>query len=356
MKRLRRYANPKATMTFLAIAVGLMVLLDVFIISPERYRGHQDNIMSPSVFDNIGSEVDDFTTALDIQKKLQGPKGLETAKSLEAMPEEAEAQETKEEVEEKPAEENKAEPAPRMAEKRPAPQVAIAPAAHGKPRIAIIIDDMGLNAPRTNEVIKLPKTLTLAYLPYAPHLNQKTRDAKSYGHELMIHVPMQPIKTSMDAGPDVLTVDMSKREINRALKTIFKSFDGYAGINNHMGSRLTQDRKQMAVIMAQLKERNLYFIDSKTISNSVAADAARDAGVAYNARDVFLDHEPTYEFAVAALKHTEEIARRRGTAIAIGHPKENTIRALAEWIPTLKEKGIELVPVSEILKRPVDSH
>ncbi len=351
MKRLRRYANPKATMIFLAIAVGLMVLLDVFIISPERYKGYQGNIMSPSVFDDIGSEVDDFTTALDVQKKLQGPKGLETAKSLEAVPEEAQ-----EETPALPEQERKAEPTAPAAEKRPAPQVAITPATHGKPRIAIIIDDMGLNAPRTNEVIKLPKTLTLAYLPYAPHLDQKTRDAKSYGHELMIHVPMQPMKDSMDAGPNVLTVDMSKRDLNKALKGVFKSFDGYAGINNHMGSKLTQDREKMSMIMEQLKERNLYFIDSKTIPNSVAAEMAREAGVAYNSRDVFLDHVPTYEFSVAALKQTEDIARKRGSAIAIGHPKENTIKALEEWIPTLKEKGIELVPVSEILKRPIQSN
>ena len=342
-------------MIFLAIAIVLMVLLDVFVMSPERYKGGQGSLMRPSVFENIGSEVDDFTSAQDVQKRLQGPKGLETRKSLVFIP-----QEQKEEKDSKIADAPQAVEKPPVIKEvkkpKPAAKKVIAPPFTGTPRIAIIIDDMGLNAARNTDVVKLSKPLTLAYLPYAPQLEKKTREAKSFGHELMIHVPMQPIKNSMDAGPNVLTVEMDKREIDKALKTVFKSFDGYAGINNHMGSRMTQDPERMAMVMEALKERNLYFIDSKTIYSSVAADVARDSGVAYGERDVFLDHEPTYEFAITALKKTEDIARRRGFAIAIGHPKEGTIKALAEWIPTLKDKGIELVPASELVHRPVDSH
>ncbi len=336
---MKRYINPKGTLVFVVIAVVLMVLLDVFVLNPHRYTPNPKRIIDSSVFTNIGSEVEDFETAHSVQKRMQVPKGLETnipLRSAPAAPPAAAIEKTPETIPNTPQE--------KMVIHEPPPG--------NKPRIAIIIDDMGLSHERAVEVMKLPKPLTLAFLPYAPHLDKTTREAKSYGHELMIHVPMEPLNEKLDPGPHVLRTDMNKEQLEKALDDSFNSFSGYSGINNHMGSKLTQDKEALEIVMEELKKRHLFFIDSKTFHSSVAAAVARDSGIPYNERDVFLDHEPTHEFAVKALSHTEEIARQRGYAIAIGHPKPETIKALKEWIPTLKKKGIELVPVSTLLKKP----
>lgn len=133
------------------------------------------------------------------------------------------------------------------------------------------------------------------------------------------------------------------------------AFSGYVGINNHMGSKMTQDRPGMARVMAELRTRGLLFIDSRTINTSVAADEAEKAGIPYAVRDVFLDHEETYEAVAGALEEVERKALKDGFAIAIGHPREETVKALREWLPTLEAKGIALVPVSAVVTVPEEN-
>lgn len=217
-----------------------------------------------------------------------------------------------------------------------------------KGTVVIIIDDMGLTA-GSREVEKLPGPLTLAYLPYAQGLPEQTARARKRGHELMVHMPMQPMNSRIDGGPTLLKVDQSEEKFMELLRYNLSQFGGYVGINNHMGSRLTQNRTAMNRVMRELSRRGLYFIDSKTIGNSVAASAAADAGLAYAERDIFLDHEITMPFIRNALKKVEWTARHKGYAIAIGHPHDETIRALAEWLPTLKEKGLTLRPASAVV-------
>ena len=222
----------------------------------------------------------------------------------------------------------------------------------GTGKIAIIIDDMGLSL-RSKLVEVMPGPLTLSYLPYAKNLKERTRRADTNGHELMVHMPMEPLNGKLDAGPRVLMVSQSKEEILDTLDWGLSQFDGYVGINNHMGSRITADKEAMDHIMAELKARGLFFVDSRTIGSSVAAQSAREAGIPYAVRDIFLDHEVTPEFIRSALQKLENKAATRGYAIAIGHPHKETIVALKEWIPTLDEKGLSLVPVSELLQQPV---
>lgn len=221
-------------------------------------------------------------------------------------------------------------------------------------KIAIIIDDMGLNL-RSKLVELMPAPLTLAYLPYAKNLAEHTARARKNGHELMVHMPMEPMNGALDGGPRVLKTTQSDEELRDTLHWGLSQFDGYVGMNNHMGSRITQDKRAMRVIMKDLKARGLFFIDSKTIGASVAADAARDVGLDYAERDVFLDHEISMEFIRGALKKLEDTARHKGYAIAIGHPHKETIAALKEWLPTVRDKGLTIVPVSELLKHSVDN-
>lgn len=235
----------------------------------------------------------------------------------------------------------------------PAGDVALQPPAKGEiAKIAIIIDDMGITL-RSKLVEVMDGPLTLAYLPYAKNLPERTARAKANGHELMVHIPMQAVNGTLDGGPRVLSSDLSTEEFDETLDWGLSQFEGYAGVNNHMGSRLTQDSEALARMMKVLKAREVYFVDSKTIATSVAADAARDKGVAYGVRDVFLDHEISQEFIDGALRKLERTAREKGAAIAIGHPHKETIDALKRWIPTLAEKGFELVPASALVHRRV---
>ena len=222
-----------------------------------------------------------------------------------------------------------------------------------RPKIVVIIDDMGGASRATKDITNLPGPLTLAFLPYADDLKEKTAAALNNGHELMIHVPMEPLNPDLDLGAIALHTDMSARQIKRELNDkIFTAFTGYQGINNHMGSRLTQDAAAMKTVMAQLKTRGLYFVDSRTISSSVAGQMAAQAGVAHATRDVFLDHYTDLESVKAALEQLERVALHNGVAVGIGHPKKHTVRALKEWLPTLQAKGFDLVAASEIVKTP----
>ncbi len=217
-----------------------------------------------------------------------------------------------------------------------------------KGKIAIIIDDMGVNL--TSKLVEImPAPLTLSYLPYAKNLQARVEKARKKGHEIMLHLPMEPISEYKDAGSHVLKVDSSKAELIKEIEWNLSRFNGYVGVNNHMGSRMTQDERAMNIVMAYLKKRNLFFIDSRTIGNSVAIRLAKEHGINYAKRDVFIDHEVTEDFVRKSLKKLEKKALRDGYAIAIGHPHKVSIKVLKEWIPTLKDKGLEIVPVSSLL-------
>ncbi len=219
-------------------------------------------------------------------------------------------------------------------------------------RIAIIIDDMGMNRPLSHKMAAVDFPLTLAYLPYAEGLSEMTAAARKHGHELMIHMPMEAMDKSQNTGPIAIKNQMSREDVQGMLGQAFGSFDGYVGLNNHMGSRVTQNSEIMGWVMDELGERGLFYVDSKTISSSVGADMARVEGIDYAVRDVFLDHEESDEFVRSALEKTEAVALQKGYAIAIGHPKDVTLRGLQEWLPTLKARGFEVVPVSELLMVP----
>lgn len=220
-----------------------------------------------------------------------------------------------------------------------------------RPKIVIIIDDMGVSVKNSRDVAALPSPLTLAYLPYADNLPRMTSKAKARGHELMVHVPMEAMNADMDLGGVKLTSSMDSAAMDSELnEKVFTAFEGYKGINNHMGSRLTQDAGRMALVMGHLKRRGLYFVDSRTISTSIAADMAVQAGVDVAVRDVFLDHYESRAEIAKALAKLERIAAKNGVAIGIGHPKPNTVAALKSWLPTLKGKGFDLVPASVVVE------
>lgn len=218
----------------------------------------------------------------------------------------------------------------------------------GGASVAIVIDDLGLNPARTDKVIALKGPLTLSFLPYGGLVRPLARQAKAAGHEVMLHLPMEPLGNE-DPGPHALLVRQTPEQLLAQLDWALDRFDGYVGINNHMGSRFTENVDALRVVMEGLKGRHLFFLDSQTSQHSRAFEVALAAHIPALKRDVFIDHEIDPVKIAAQIAIFEDVARRTGSAIAIAHPHEETMAALAQWLETAEARGFKLVPASEIL-------
>ena len=152
-------------------------------------------------------------------------------------------------------------------------------------------------------------------------------------------------------GPNALTSQLGPAELISRLHSNLRSFRGFVGINNHMGSLLTADPVSMDILMAELRQRDLLFLDSRTTSDSVAAREAERLGVPAAERDVFIDNDLDVQSVLRELTHAENVARHKGHAVALGHPHDVTIEALERWLPSLDARGIALVPISAIVAR-----
>ena len=223
------------------------------------------------------------------------------------------------------------------------------PKTENRAMIAIVMDDMGLDDREVSAVTELPAPLTLSYLPYARNVQTKVDAARHRGHEIMLHLPMEPSLASADPGPDALLTSYDQIELLQRIDRNLGRFTGYVGVNNHMGSRFTQDRAAMTAVIDVLKSRGLLYLDSLTSPHSIAYDLARKEGVVAAKRHVFLDHEDESRFIAGQIAVTERIAKRQGYAIAIAHPRPKTLNALAGWLPGLRENGFILVPLSTIM-------
>jgi len=243
-------------------------------------------------------------------------------------------------------------PAPPAVGEPPWLRFAVAsPPTDGRAMIAVVLDDLGLDRKRTERAIALPAPLTLSFMTYAEELPRQTGAAHAAGHELLLHVPMEPLDPHIDTGPNSLRVGLGHDELLRRLRWGLDRFSGYVGINNHMGSRFTSDTVSMTPVIEELRARGLLFLDSRTAGSTVGEMLARRQGVPTVGRNVFLDDELSAPAIGARLVDAEQTARRRGAAVAIGHAHDATLAALAAWLPTLAGKQIVLVPLTAIVRR-----
>ncbi len=217
-----------------------------------------------------------------------------------------------------------------------------------KPRLAIVIDDLGPNPSLTAEAIRLPAAVTLSFFPYGPEIGDQVRRAHDAGHEVLLHMPMEPLG-SADPGPGALTTNLQPGEIKARLEKALAGFSGYDGVNNHMGSKFTTDRARMAVVMETLGERGLYFLDSRTNPASAGETIARESGVLAASRHVFLDNDVKPEAVRDKLQQAIALARRDGSAIAIGHPHPAVLKVLAAELFELENQGVVLAPVRDLV-------
>lgn len=219
----------------------------------------------------------------------------------------------------------------------------------GAPRIVVVIDDVGPSDARARQAIALPAPVTLAMLPYAPGVAALAQAASSRGHELLAHVPMQPAQ-GVNPGPQALLLDQSAEERQRLLEWNLSQFQGFVGINNHMGSQFTKDGPAMHAVLEAVKAANLLYLDSRTSVQTAGRSVASELGVPFAERDVFLDNHRTADYLALQLSQVEAIALRRGLAIAIGHPHEVTLAALADWLPRLAARGFVLESVRAVAR------
>lgn len=224
------------------------------------------------------------------------------------------------------------------------------PASSAKKLIAIVIDDMGINKKRTTEINEIKAPITASFLTYGTQLAEQVQASKDSGHEIILHIPMEPYSAANTA-PDQLLVNMSNEQIADRFEEMLQKIDGLKGGNNHMGSKFTENREKLAVVMKILKEKNMFFLDSKTSIKAVGCEVAAKYDVDCTNRDVFLDNENNFEYITGQLKRTERIAQNKGYAIAIGHPKSETVKALQNWLKNLDKDKFETVTISELLKK-----
>lgn len=251
-------------------------------------------------------------------------------------------------VEQPPTEEAVEQPPPaETAVPKPEVITPLVPSGH-KPEIAIVIDDMGLNISGSERAMRLPAFITLSFMPYAPQLRRETAQARTDGHELLLHMPMEPLG-NYDPGPGALLVDLPPAEIRARFEAGLDSFTGFDGVNNHMGSKFTAWPDGMEIVIDELQKRHLFFLDSRTSPKSVGESIAREHGLPAIARDVFLDDDLTSDAIKKQLAETERVAQRKGFAVAIGHPHDVTLEALEEWIPEAEKDGFEFIPVKNLI-------
>ncbi len=215
--------------------------------------------------------------------------------------------------------------------------------------IALIIDDMGMTPSVEARVLRFSAAVTLSYLPYAPHVQEQVDQAKARGHDVLLHYPMEPLGKA-NPGPDALRVGQTPQVWAELMDKNLNKFAGYSGVNNHMGSRFTRDQKGMEAVAEALHQKGVFFVDSRTNPASVAEKVMREKGVKTISRDVFLDDTPSLPAIRGELERLERVARRQGTAVAIGHPHLVTIQALESWFPEAEKRGFRFVPVREVLR------
>lgn len=221
----------------------------------------------------------------------------------------------------------------------------------GRPKIAIIIDDLGYDSKLASDFLHLGLPLTLSILPATPFGRSIGREAGKRGMEVLLHQPMEPADYPVsDPGPGALLVSMNKSDISRVLDDNLKMVPGAKGLNNHMGSRFTADHEKMHVLIDALKKRGLFFIDSRTTTESVALEEAKKLGVRCQSRDIFLDNRLDPVSVKQQLDRLLKIAEKTGCAIGIGHPHRVTLDVLEQNRNRI-EKRVQMVPVSTLMEK-----
>ena len=218
------------------------------------------------------------------------------------------------------------------------------------PKISFIIDDLGYEKEIAQKIIELDFPVTLSILPFLQNSEYIAEEGNKNNQEIMLHLPMEPNNSNIDPGPGAIKSYMSEEEIRQTVRSSIFDFPYVIGVNNHMGSKITENREIMKIILEEIRRYNLFFIDSMTSKNSIAYKLAQEMGVKTAVRSVFLDNKNDMEYIKKQISEAREIALKDGEAIAIGHSRINTFYVLKRMVPELIKTGIEIVPASQLVK------
>ena len=217
------------------------------------------------------------------------------------------------------------------------------------PILALVIDDIGHNLDYPRRLLDLGVPLTFSILPRLPHTRDAARMIQRAGGEFILHIPMEPLGfPQADPGPGALFLRSGFEETRRRLSGFLDDLPGAVGASNHMGSAYTQNRHRMQWVQTVLADRQLLFLNSKTVASPVPAKVAAEGGYAYLERDVFLDHDPREKQVLSQLNRAARKARNTGRAIAIGHPLPGTLRVLEKHILHNEFQGVKLVRLTQL--------
>ncbi|HJQ37675.1 MAG TPA: divergent polysaccharide deacetylase family protein [Thermoanaerobaculia bacterium] len=242
-----------------------------------------------------------------------------------------------------------AKPAPAKPQPRATQQTALPRVRASKPRIVLIIDDLGFEGQPLDRVMSLDPNVNCAILPNSTRAAAFAEKLHARGYEILCHLPMEP-RGSETPGRNAILTSMSDDEIAKATRENVDAVPYARGVNNHMGSLATSDRRVMESVFRGMP-KGMYFVDSRTIGSSVAAEVAREMNVRTAARNVFLDDGTITEATVRRqLAELAAAAERHGVAVGIGHPHPATMRVLAEGVPELRAKGFRFVRASEVVR------
>lgn len=216
-------------------------------------------------------------------------------------------------------------------------------------KLAIIIDDIGYHLENGYRSAQLPVPVTLSVIPHSPNASELAKAGHAAGKEIMLHLPMSSDHQDKLLDKGGLTLEMGESEFKTTVRLGIAAVPHIQGVNNHMGSALTKTHLPMQWLMEELKETAFYFIDSRTSPNSVAHETAQQHHIPSGQRDIFLDNSRNHEDILHQLEKAIQRAKRKGSAIVIGHPYPETLEVLERLGPPLLAAGIEFVPASMLI-------
>lgn len=217
-------------------------------------------------------------------------------------------------------------------------------------KLAVIVDDCGYDMSSVRTLLNTGLPLNFAVLPYKPYSSDVLEMIKSDGRVAMLHLPMEPVdRSAMSEGSSTICTDMSKDKILELTRKAINSLPGVSGVNNHQGSKATADSATMTTVLQELRNKDLFFVDSRTSSKSVARDKAVAMGVPTARNDIFLDNSSDVQAIRKQIYKAMDIAEKNGSAIAICHARPNTAKAWSMYAEEIKNTGIELVPITDLL-------
>jgi polysaccharide deacetylase 2 family uncharacterized protein YibQ len=221
---------------------------------------------------------------------------------------------------------------------------------YSNPKVAIVIDDFGYNMNNLDRLFAVKRAVTFSVLPNLPYSKRIASLASSKGYEVILHLPLESIDSAAPAETGTIRTDMNEKDVLALLEKDIASVPGLSGVSNHQGSKATEDKRSMDIVLSDLKKRSLYFFDSLVTDKSVCRQAAAQVGVPYAKRDIFLDNDNDPEYIEKQMLSLRRAAFKYGSVIAVCHDRKNTIIVLNKMMTPLAEEGIRFVCLSEMVK------